>query len=127
MIFVKNLKFFYPFILGKRPENVFKNILERKEAFPDDKNNYLKEVENLIKKCQFFHLLILDKTGKENVFSNMIKQKNAFQDYKNNYFQKSKNSHFSKRVSPWFWPKLTVFPSFSYEAIYARKMYFMIF
>ena len=66
---------------------MFKNILERKEAFPDDKNNYLKKVENLIKNWQFFHLLILDKTGKENVFSDMIKQKKRLSRLKTTTFK----------------------------------------
>ena len=38
IVFVKNLKFFHPFIFGKiSQENVFGDILERKKAFLDYK------------------------------------------------------------------------------------------
>ena len=38
MVFVKNLKFFYSFFLGKMSqEKVFMNVLYRKNAFPDYK------------------------------------------------------------------------------------------
>ena len=38
MVLVKNLKFFHLFIFGKiREENVFDDILERKQAFLDYK------------------------------------------------------------------------------------------
>ena len=48
MIFVKNWQFFYLFILGKiGQENVFYDILDRKNAFLDYKNIKLKKVEKL--------------------------------------------------------------------------------
>ena len=40
--------------------------------------------------------------GKENVFYDILQRKNAFLGYKNKKFKKSKNSHFSKVVNPWF-------------------------
>ena len=48
MIFVKNWQFFYLFILGKiGQENVFYDILDRKNAFLDYKNIKLKKVKKL--------------------------------------------------------------------------------
>ena len=48
MVFLKKVKFFHLFILGKkRPGNVFEDILERKSACLDYKNNKLKKVEKL--------------------------------------------------------------------------------
>ena len=47
MVLVKNWQFFNLFIIcriGKK--NVFKNILERKKAFPDYKNKKLKKSKN---------------------------------------------------------------------------------
>ena len=46
-IFVKNWRFFHLFILGKiGQENVFYDILERKNAFLDYKNIKLKKGKN---------------------------------------------------------------------------------
>ena len=47
MVLVKNLKFFHLFIFGKiREENVFDDILERKNAFSDFKTQKVKKVKN---------------------------------------------------------------------------------
>ena len=40
------------------------------------------------------------------MFYDIIERKHAFLGYKNKKFKKSKNSHFSKGVSPWFWDKI---------------------
>ena len=102
-IFVKNWRFFHLFILGKiGQENVFYDILERKNTFLDYKNIKLKKWKNwdfsyrknwdffkgvsqwfLSKKWQFFHLFILGKIGQEKVFYDILDKKNAFPDYKN--------------------------------------------
>ena len=42
----------------------------------------------------------------------ILERKNAFQGYKNKNFKKSKNSHFSKGVNPWFWSKSAHFSNF---------------
>ena len=48
MVFVKKLKIFRPFILGKiGKKKVFGYILDRKKAFLDYKNKELKKVEKL--------------------------------------------------------------------------------
>ena len=47
MVLVKNLKNFHLFIFGKiREENVFDDILERKQAFLDYKKGKVKKVVN---------------------------------------------------------------------------------
>ena len=47
MVLLKNWKFFHLFILGKKgQENVFHDILERKNAFIDYKNKNLKRSRN---------------------------------------------------------------------------------
>ena len=49
MVLVKNLKIFHLFIFGKiREENVFDDILERKQAFLDYKKEEVKKVKNWI-------------------------------------------------------------------------------
>ena len=48
----------------------------------------------------------------ENVFKDILEPKNAFTSYKNKKFKKSKNWHFSKGVTPWFWPNNGHFSNF---------------
>ena len=52
------------------------------------------------------YLFFLGKIRQKKVIGNVLYRKLAFLDYKNNDLKKSKNLHFSSRVSPWFWPKL---------------------
>ena len=59
----------------------------------------------LVQKSSFFQLFILGNIGQENVFYDILEPKNAFLGYKNKKFKNSKNWHFSKEVSPWFWSK----------------------
>ena len=58
---------------------------------------------------KFLYLFMLGKTAQEKEFCNFLDRKLAFLDYKNNDLKKSKNLHFSKGASPWFWPKLISF------------------
>ena len=60
---------------------------------------------DLVQKWPFFRLFFLSKFGQENVFYDIRERKNAFLSYKNKNFKKSKNWHFSKGVTPWFWSK----------------------
>ena len=46
------------------------------------------------------------------MFYDILERKNAFPGYKNKKFKKSKNSHFSKGVSLWFWSKIGHFSTF---------------
>ena len=50
--------------------------------------------------------------GQENVFYDILERKNAFLGYKKEKFKKSKNSHYSKGVNPWFWSKNVHFSNF---------------
>ena len=106
-------KFLYLFISGKTgQEKEFCNFLDRKLAFLDYKSNDLKKSKNLhfsmvlakIIKC--FYFFFLGKIRQQKLIGNVLYRKLAFLDYKNNDLKKSKNLHFSKGVSPWFWPKL---------------------
>ena len=60
----------------------------------------------LAKINKFHYLFISGKASQKKEFPNFLDRKLAFLDYKNNDLKKSKNLHFSKGVSPWFWPKL---------------------
>ena len=59
----------------------------------------------LVQKWPFFQLVFLGNIEQENVFYDILEQKNGFLGYKNKKFKKSKNCHFSKAVTQWFWTK----------------------
>ena len=59
----------------------------------------------LVQKWPFFQLFFLGNIGQENVFNDILERKKAFLNYKNKKFKKSKNWHFSKGKTLWFWSK----------------------
>ena len=134
MVLVQKWPFFQLFFLGNiGQENVFYDILERKNAFLGYKNNKFKKskidifpkglTDGFGPKMTIFPSFFLGNIGQENVFYDILEGKNAFLGYKNNKFKKSKNWHFSK----WFWFKNGHFSNFFFEAIQAKKMSFTIF
>ena len=110
----KNGHFFNFFFLGKiGQENVFNDILERKNAFLGYKNKTLNKSKNCYfskglshdfwtKMAIFAATFFFGKIGQENVFYAILQRKNAFLGYKNKKIEKSKNCYFSKGVNPWF-------------------------
>ena len=98
-------------------ENVFYDILERKNTFLGYKNTKFKKSKNchfckgvnpwfLDKNGHFCNFFFLGKIGQENIFYDILEQKKkGFLGYKNKKFKKSKNCHFSKGVTQWFWTK----------------------
>ena len=79
-------------------------------------------------KMAIFPTLFLGNIGQENVFYDILQRKSNFLGYKNKKFKKSKNGHFSKGDSPWFWWKNSHFSNFFFfQALQARKMPFTIF
>ena len=125
MVFVQKWPFFPLFFLRSiGQENVFYDILERKNAFLGYKNKKFKKSKNWrfskgvnpwfwSKNGHFSTFSFLGNIDQENVFYDILERKNAFLGYKNKKFKKSKNWHFTKGVNPWFWSKnghfLTVF------------------
>ena len=59
----------------------------------------------LVQKWPFLELFFLGNIGQEKGSYEILERKNSFLGYKNKKFKKSKNSHFSKGVNPWFWSK----------------------
>ena len=97
-------------------ENVFYDILERKNVFlsykhknfSNSKNWHISKVLNpwfWCKNGHFSNFVFLGNKGEENVLYDILERKNAFLSYNNKKFEKSKNWHFSKGVNPWFWSK----------------------
>ena len=131
MVLVQKWPFYQLFFLGnKGQDNVFCDILERKNAFLGNKTKKFKKS----KKSRFskrvnpwfwskngdFSNFFLKKGGgvgggnivQENVFYDIIERENAFLGYKNKQFKKSKNSRFSNGVNPWYWSKNGHFSNF---------------
>ena len=115
--------FFFSGNIGQ--ENVFYDILERKNAFVGCKNKKLRKSKNwhfskgvnpwLVQKWPFWQLFFLGNIGQDNVFCDILERKNAFLGYKNKKFKKSKNWQFSKGVNPWFWSKNGHFGNFFFS------------
>ena len=136
---VENWPFFQSFFGGNiGQENVFYDILERKNAFLGYKNKKFKKSKNWhfskgvnpwfwSKNGHFSNFYFLGNMREENVFYKILERKNAFLGYKNKKFKNSKNWHFSKGVNPWFWSKNGHFSNFFFLGIYNGKMSFTIF
>ena len=126
MVLVQKWPFFQLDFLGNiGKENVFYDIVERKNACLGYKNKKFKKSKNWhftkgvnpwfwSKNGHFSNLFFLGNIGKENVFFDVRERKNANVGYKNKKFKKSKNWHFSKGVNPWFWSKMAILAAFSF-------------
>ena len=103
---------------------MFENILGRKKAFPDYKNNKFKKWNIwdfsrgvspwLWLKIDNFPIFYrnIGKIAQQSVFESILGRKKAFPHYKNNKLKKSKIWDFSKAVVTGFGQKLAIFPSF---------------
>ena len=109
-------------------ENVFYNILARKNDFLRLKNKKLKKSKNWAfskgvnpwfrsQNGHFSNFFFLGNIDQENVFYDILEQKNDFLRHKNKKFQKSKNWDFSKGVTHGFGPKMAIFRTFCFQAI----------
>ena len=76
-------------------ENVFYDILKRKNAFLGYKKEKFKKSRNYpwfwSENGHFFNISILGNIGQENLFYDLLQRKSAFLGYKNQKFKKSKN------------------------------------
>ena len=128
MVLVQNGHFSKFFFLGNiGQENVFYDILGRKNAFLSYKNKKFKKSKNWhfckvvnpwfwSKNGHFSNFSFLGNIGQENVFYDILGRKNSLLSYKNKKFQKSKNWHFCKGVNPWFWSENGHFSNFFFLA-----------
>ena len=97
--FRQKMAIFHLFFLGNiGQENVFYDILKRKNAFPGYKNNKVKKSRNWdfskgvnpwfwSKIGHFSIFFFLGNVGQEKGFYDILKRKNAFPGYKNNKFK----------------------------------------
>ena len=116
------------FLLTIGQENVFYDILERRNACLGYKNKKFKKLKNWhfskkvnpwfsSKNSHLSNFFFLGNIAQENVFYDILERKNAFLGYKKKKFKKSKNWHFSKGVNPWFWSKKSQFLNLFFKAI----------
>ena len=117
MLLVQKWPFFQIFFGGdKGQQNIFNDILERKNAFLGYKNKKFKKSKNWhfskgVNPCfwskngHFSNYCFLDNIGQKNVFYYILEGKDTCLGYKNRKFKKSKNWDFSERVNPCFWSK----------------------
>ena len=92
--------FFHLFLLGNiGQENVFYDILERKNVFLGSKNKKFKKSKNwhyskavnpwfCSKNGHFSNFIFSGNIGEENVFYDILERINAIQEYKNKKFKK---------------------------------------
>ena len=116
------------FLINIGQENVFYDILERKDAFLCYKNKKFKKSKNWhfpkgvnpwfwSKNGHFSNFSFLGNIGQENVFYDILERKNAFLGHKTKKFKKVKNRHFSKEVNPGFCSKNGRFSKFFFWKI----------
>ena len=125
-VLVQNWPFFHLFLLGNiGQENVFYDILERKNTFLVYKNRNFQKAENWTffqrvspwywSTIGHFFTFFLGNIGYQNVFYDILKRKNVLLGYKNKKNKKSKNGHFAKGFRPWFWSKIGYFSTFFWQ------------
>ena len=111
MLLIQKWPYFQLFLGGGGnidQQNVFYDIVERKNAFLGYKNNKFKKSKNWdfskevnlsfwSKNGHFFNYFFLGKIGQQNVFYDILERKNAYLGYKINKFKKSKKLRFFQR------------------------------
>ena len=136
MVLVENWLFLHLFISANIvQENVFYDILERKNAFLAYKKKKFKKSKNWdfskgvnprfwSKNGHFFNSFFLGNIFQGNVFYDILDRKNAFLDYKNKKFKKSKKLTFLKRTLSYeFGPKIAIFQTFFFRQYRPGKFF----
>ena len=129
MVLVERWPFFQLFFRGnKGQENVFYDILERKNAFLVCTNKKFKNSKNWhffkgikpwfrSKKWPDFQRFYLREKWPGKCLLGYSRTKKRLSRLQKQQVQKSKNWHFSKGVNPWLWSKYGHFSNFSFEVI----------
>ena len=112
---------FFLGIIGQ--ENVFYDILERKNVFLGYKKKKFKKSKNwhfqgvspwFWFKNGHFSNFFFRQYRPGNFFYDVLERKDVFLEYKYQKLKKLKNWYFSKGVNPWFWSENCHFPHFFY-------------
>ena len=116
MVLVQKWPFFHLFLCNIGQQNVFYDILERKNALQGYKNKKFKKSKNWhfskevnpwfwFKNGHFPTFFFLGNIGQEKFFYDILDWRNVFLGYKDKNFKKPKKWHFFKGVNPSFWSK----------------------
>ena len=139
MVLVQKWTIYQVFFLGHiGQENLFYDILERKNAFLGHKKKQFKKSKNLhfskgvnpwfwSNNGPFLKFYFLGNIAQENVFYDFLERKNAFLGYKTRSSKSREIDIFPNGLTHGFGPKMALFPTFCFQAIQARKMCFTIF
>ena len=114
------------FLCNISQENVFYDILERKNALLGYKKKKLKKSKNWrfskgvnhwfwSKNGHFFNFFFIGIIGQENVFYDILERKNALLCYKKKKLKIRKIDIFPKRLTHGFGPKMVVFLTFFFR------------
>ena len=129
MVMVPKWSFFQlSFLHNIGQENVFYNILERKNAFLGYKNKKFKKTDNLhfskginpwfwSKNGYYFNFFFLGNMGHEKVFYDILERKNGFLGHKTKCLNSRKIDIFPKGLTHAFGLKMAIFPTFFFLAI----------
>ena len=112
------------FLSNKGEENIFYDILERKNAFLRYKNKKFKKSKNwnfskrdkpmvLVQKWPCYEPFCVRQYRPGKWLFNILERKNSFLGYKDKKFKNSTNWHFSEGVNPWYWSRIGHFSDFS--------------
>ena len=113
MVLVQKWPFFQLFFKGNiGQENVFYDILERKNAFLGYKNNKFKKSRFWSKNGHFSNFFFLGNIRQENVFYDILQRKNAFLAIKTSSSKSPKIEIFQKGLTHASGPKRAIFPIF---------------
>ena len=129
MVFVKKCQFLHSFIVGQTSqENLFHDILKRKNAFLGYKTRSLKSrkmgvfpkglVHGFGLKVSIFLSFCFRQKRPGKCVSRYSRKKKHLSTLKKQEVQEVENYNFSKGVSPWFWSKIG---NFSIFFIYFRR------
>ena len=124
MVLVRTWPFYQHFFLGKKDkDNVFYDIVERKNAFLGYKNNKLKKSKN----GHFSNFFFQEIKARKISFTIFQNEKTPLQAKKTRSSKSRKIDFFPKGLTHDFGPNIAIFPTFFFQAIQARKKFFTVF
>ena len=136
MVSLQNCPFFHLFFFGNIvKENVFNDILERKNAFLGNKNKKFKKSQNchfckgvnpcFCSKIGYFSIFFFQAIqATKSCFMIYQNEKTHFQAIKTRSSKRRKIDIFAKGLTHGFAPKLAIFPSFSFRQYRPGKCVF---
>ena len=126
MVLVQKWQFFQTFFLGNiGQENVFYDLLQRKNCYLGYKNTKFKKSKYwhfskprvLVQKWPFFSTFFLRQYRQGKCLLRYSRTKNSFLGYKSKNLKKSKIDFFTKGLTHGFCPKITIISTCFFKAM----------